>query len=104
MNCQELSSTEFDILVLDNLEAHSHSWGTGEASGSLCQIIPTPESMGNKETLNVVSVLSTIFKQSVCVTTLRTLTDFCAHPFTSQSVEVKSVKLQASVPRDTMIP
>ena len=73
MNCQELSSTEFDIPVLANLEAHSHSWGTGEASGSSCQIIPTPESMGNRETLNVVSVLSTIFKQSVCVKPLSLL-------------------------------
>ena len=48
MNCQELSSTEFDILVLANLEAHSHSGGTGEASGSAGQIIPTPVSLGNR--------------------------------------------------------
>lgn len=48
MNCQEMSSTELDILVLANLDAHSHTGpGYSGASVSPGQRFPIHMSLGN---------------------------------------------------------
>ncbi len=47
INCQEMSTTELDMLVVANLDAHCqiHSREIGEASGRADQPIPTPLSI-----------------------------------------------------------